>query len=338
MPRPVRLTLSGLVPPIEGYAHFDGCATPENRFRADAEGLEWINAWWLAEASLLAYAPEAFAREAFAAAGLEAELLDHDGTQLYVAHDDRVVIAAFRGTQALRPGLPFRETVRETLRDLHADLQVRLEPWDGERCVHAGFRHALEAVWAPLRKRLRTLAPRRRVWLTGHSLGGAVATLAADRLGPRARGLFTFGAPRVGDAAFRDGFRLARAWRVVHHNDLVARVPVFARSPRSGLLPDRFAHAGRLVYLDHAGAWRPDATEGGDGLRERIRRRFAHLAEGDAAGAVPWLVRLAGDDLVDHAPYLYAVHAWNNLERARAAVVPLPPLPAPDPVPAGGPA
>ena len=51
--------------------------------------------------------------------------------------------------------------------------------------------------------------PDRRLYLTGHSLGGAVASLVAERLVekgvPKAQvPVITFGAPAVGNKAFAD--------------------------------------------------------------------------------------------------------------------------------------
>ena len=74
----------------------------------------------------------------------------------------------------------------------------------------------------------------KRVWVTGHSLGGAVAVYYAWRVvvgyghNPFS-GIVTFGQPRVGNEAFRDSWTALGlneiTWRVVHAQDLVPRVP-----------------------------------------------------------------------------------------------------------------
>ncbi|MBL4845162.1 MAG: lipase family protein [Planctomycetes bacterium] len=66
--------------------------------------------------------------------------------------------------------------------------------------VHGGFKAAFDSIWPDVEQYLKT-APS-DVWFTGHSLGGAVATLAAARHGSSAR-LYTYGSPRVGTPAFR---------------------------------------------------------------------------------------------------------------------------------------
>jgi hypothetical protein len=96
-----------LFPPVaetEAFRYFENCGA--HPFRHDATEIELVNAWWLAEASLLAYAPAEFAVEKFRSAGLEVANLrpfQHEGTQCYVAFGERLVIVVFRGTQVLRP-------------------------------------------------------------------------------------------------------------------------------------------------------------------------------------------------------------------------------------------
>jgi triacylglycerol lipase len=75
----------------------------------------------------------------------------------------------------------------------------------------------------------------RQLWLTGHSLGGALAMLAANELFSRAErgaapiaGVYTFGQPRVGNAGFRDAYDTllkGRTFRIVHGDDVVPRIP-----------------------------------------------------------------------------------------------------------------
>jgi Lipase (class 3) len=77
-----------------------------------------------------------------------------------------------------------------------------------------------------------------QLYVTGHSLGGALATLFAfqaaalpDTLIPKPVSLFSFGAPYVGDDSFRDAFRLLesqgklRYCRVTNQKDMVPLVP-----------------------------------------------------------------------------------------------------------------
>ena len=71
------------------------------------------------------------------------------------------------------------------------------------------------------------------VAFTGHSLGGALATLAAFDIGCRyPEGLvnlkmYNFGSPRVGNGHFAKEFdkKVPDAWRIVNRNDAVATIP-----------------------------------------------------------------------------------------------------------------
>ena len=66
--------------------------------------------------------------------------------------------------------------------------------------VHRGFKHALAEVWEEkgLFEYIKSRdTSNRTIWFTGHSLGAALATLAANRYG-KAQGLYTFGSPAWG--------------------------------------------------------------------------------------------------------------------------------------------
>lgn len=99
--------------------------------------------------------------------------------------------------------------------------------------VHTGFSHGWEQINNIVTRALKTSRathPDYRLVVTGHSLGGAVATLAAAHL--RSRGYevdcYTFGAPRVGNDAFAN-FVTSQSggsnWRLTHYDDPVPRLP-----------------------------------------------------------------------------------------------------------------
>jgi hypothetical protein len=116
---------------------------------------------------------------------------------LEVGEDDAVI--AFRGTDSTEQ-LLFTDT----------DFQACYPDWlDAEQwpgCLHKGFSDALGCVWSKMWCRIDCwlqgrLQERRRLWLSGHSLGGALATITALRLecqyGLACHAIFTFGSPRV---------------------------------------------------------------------------------------------------------------------------------------------
>jgi hypothetical protein len=101
-------------------------------------------------------------------------------------------------------------------------------------------------------------APLERLFLTGHSLGGAMAVLAAAKIVRDAppdirravRGVYTFGQPAVGDAQFAAAYGALFGDRLYRHEyakDAVPRLP-----PRSS---GAFVHFGeaRVAFGSHGG-------------------------------------------------------------------------------------
>jgi triacylglycerol lipase len=301
-------TLHNVLPPNLDRDYFDEAAT--NPFRPQAQAFEPVNAWWLAEAALLAYADEGFARRQFGRAGLgEVALVSKAGSQCYLAESRDVVIAAFRGTQVPKPGVT-TDAVRgleETVRDFLADVDFRLVETEPGRFVHAGFKGALDSIWSDVEPRLLGHARARRpIWMTGHSLGAALATLAADRL-RGVQGLYVFGSPAVGDRTFADAFPI-RTFRIVHHRDIVARVPPFGS--RSDKVQADYVHVGVLKYIDGEGRMR-DEADGTESLRGLTRDAIRSLFRLPSPGRLAGLLGLARGPFDDHAPLYYALRSWN---------------------------
>jgi triacylglycerol lipase len=175
------------------------------------------------------------------------------------------VVVAFRGTA----------DARNWLTDLDCDL------WHDAICgrIHRGFHCALESVWDALEGELCS-AKCGRLWVTGHSLGGALAMLFAWYWDGPIAGVYTFGQPRVGNARFRDNYnfmRGRRTFRVVHGDDIVPRVPW-----RLGM----YRHAGHEVFATRSGEFRVDQAgtakvfcELRNAWRELGRKKVALLAD-----------------------------------------------------------
>lgn len=107
-------------------------------------------------------------------------------------------------------------------------------PYSGN--IHEGFSLA----WTEVRKRVENAIKFRSAIFTGHSLGGAMATLAAYDLRKQVSELVTFGAPRAGDAEFAEAFRSngPRTTRYVNQLDIVPWSPPYFSTSR---LLNRFA-------------------------------------------------------------------------------------------------
>jgi len=283
---------STAAPPNEDRTFFEDCG--DHPFKHDAGRFELVNAWWLAEAALLAYGDQDFVEARFREAGLPQVRYFHgESTQCYAAHNEDFVLVAFSGSD-------MREREGNNVFDALADWMVNLRfgtvPSERGGRVHKGFVEALEEVWGPregdegLEAYLDGLCGdgRRRVWFTGHSLGGALATLAAGHYG-RAPEVYTFGAPRVGDREYVESLDTP-VYRFVNGRDVVPKLPV--RGP--------YRHAGVEEYIDDEGHI-CDGKPGGDGLR----------AKGGRVARRVLTKKPSGRALRDHAPIQYAVQIWN---------------------------
>ena len=136
-----------------------------------------------------------------------------------------VVVVAFRGSQSLK----------SFLIDLQSVVSVQYKNVSGAT-VGLGFLKEWEALLPqvlPEVQKLMVQFPTYSVWVTGHSLGGAVATLCALDIKSVLNvdpNVYTYGAPRVGNKGFAQFYDLLvpNTFRIVNGHDLVPRVPIIA--------------------------------------------------------------------------------------------------------------
>ena len=302
-------TIETILPPNENYTYFDNSASHPFDFKAD--GFSIVNAWWLAEASLLVYADRDFVTARLAEAGLAVEgqqpFTAQGSTQCYVAHTEDFVIVAFRGTQVLKPGASIH--FLDVLRDFYVDTKFSLIDCAEGGSIHKGFKAALDEVWEDqVRPHLDRLDDGRRTfWFTGHSLGGALATLAASRF-KSVSGVYTFGSPVVGDQEFAQKFRVAaKTYRFVNNEDLVAQLP----APGSHGLT--YEHVGHLKLIDSSGEKLLDVPP--EDFVAQPRGNLVRFA-GRIGDSISGLIgRSPKEPITDHAPIFYALHIWNIYER-----------------------
>jgi hypothetical protein len=192
----------------------------------------WPAALSLALASRLAYAGAndvtATARDMWKFD--EGEFIEADDTQCFVAVSSDAVMVSFRGT----------DSVGDWLSNLNTLSTSR--PYGK---VHRGFLGAFQVIEEKLSTILNKLAGR-AVFLTGHSLGGAVALIAAAEWRGKydIAGIHTFGQPAVGKKDFQNFQQMnygGNYHRFVNDDDIVPMVPPF------------FQHAGRLVHFTKDG-------------------------------------------------------------------------------------
>ena len=125
--------------------------------------------------------------------------------------------------------LAFRGTETNKAADIKADISanpMQVGRERGDHKVHEGFYQAFQAVEALIRKDLdnpeHASLP---LYITGHSLGGALAVVATYCLASDSiAACYTYGAPRVGNRAFGLDIK-PPIYRVVNAADLVPRLP-----------------------------------------------------------------------------------------------------------------
>ncbi len=301
-------TLDNVVPPNEDYEYFEDCRN--HPFQYASSKFEMVNAWWLAEAALLAYAEPQFAIPRFQDAGLpDVRFFSGESTQCYVGHNDDFVIVAFSGTELRqREG---SDDIRNIVADWLANLDIGLMDSGQGGMVHRGFKEALDEVWNPqdqadegqglkpyLDKVSNKDGRRLSVWFTGHSLGAALATLAADRYG-NVPALYTFGSPRLGTCAFVNDFRVS-TYRFVNNDDVVPRVP----------LPGLYRHVGIMEYIDNEGIIH-DTPSLWERLEDSFRGELAHIFNLGLL-RLGFARKLPDSCFTDHAPIYYTVRIWNS--------------------------
>jgi hypothetical protein len=204
---------------------------------------------------------------------------DGGGSHAFLALDGKNKLAV----------LSFRGTDKDDASDLSDDFNALPQPWPAGGNVHSGFARALLDVWQGVDAALHQISDYKLLF-TGHSLGAAMATLAASLERPKA--LYTIGSPRVGDQAFVDKLQGLDNHRYVDCCDLVTRVP-----------PEVFGYAhipGKIHYIDFDRA--VQELDPNDPYIGRDRAK----AEEDYLKNYAWRI---GDvvlrPLADHAPVNY---------------------------------
>ncbi len=219
-----------------------------------------------------------------------------------VLANDETLVVVFRGTRLqVHAVLDLAELVLINQKDLWTDADLLPAVFAAGGRVHAGFLKAFKDVSDQLDALLAAKAPGQKIWLTGHSLGGALATLAAAHLGSSVvQGLATYGCPRVGDAAFASVLPQQSYDRFVHRDDWVPTVP-----------PELFGyvHAGalRIVPGSPPRSFLSDVVGGAESLTTAITAMASERRLD--AGQFPFSV----GGLADHAPIYYATLLWNAI-------------------------
>ncbi|MCF6313780.1 MAG: lipase family protein [Verrucomicrobiales bacterium] len=233
---------------------------PEGRqikpFDPSIKPFDPANAWWLSELCRLVYTPDhkegnrpwkKIIRFDFLKNTRFEEIhsIHKTGTHaaIYRCHppgqpDAIYHILCFRGTSRFRQWV--LNLSAAPTRWSHKD--TRTHETDNKSYVHSGFKILFERIW-PLIDPIIADIPGPFIY-TGHSLGAALATMASLRKKPAQ--LYTFGSPRIGNAAFRDQLDHPPHFRITNHHDIVTLLP----QSIDQIQPFDFHHCGDFIYLD----------------------------------------------------------------------------------------
>lgn len=229
-----------------------------------------------AQISRISYLQPEAARHYLPHIGLDLEhFADRDGAQAYVFGNESDIVVACRGTEP------------NDWNDVKADVNALMVLAETVGRVHRGFKREVDDLWPALEELIAN--DPRTLWFTGHSLGGAMATISAGRcflahIPATPRAVYTFGAPRVGTKRYINSVDVDLT-RWVNNNDLVPRIPPTWLGYR---------HTGRRLYINTYGKVRRMTK------RQRAKDRWRGFFYGLKEGRV--------DHFSDHAIAQYIEH------------------------------
>ncbi len=214
------------------------------------------NALFLARACDLAYYDEPEGPERFRGElGLTARLISADNTQVYLGENNQALVISFRGSQAPTT----LDGVKDWLLTNANNYLILPEGRSGTDFAaagvgarfHRGFLEALEMVWEPLSAKVSQAlkVKDRPLWVTGHSLGGALALLAAWRLQRNfvsVHEVVTFGAPMIGNETASKAFEQEFPGKIFRYVDVEDVVPLL---PSVSLVANAYSHCQSEVSL-----------------------------------------------------------------------------------------
>ncbi len=210
--------------------------------------------------------------------------INNNSAQGIIVEHTNYLAIAFRGT----------DEIADWLDNLNA---FSLDRFFGS--FHRGFFASFEDVWQPLFSeymRLRAIK-KRPLFLSGHSLGGAMASIAAAQLIHEDlpfSSVYTFGQPRAMNRATSRIFNAEcknRYFRFHNNNDIITRVPARAMG---------YSHVGSYLYIS----------------QEKVINResgFWYRFVDHVDGFIDSIGKKGLDGVEDHSidDYLSAVAAWD---------------------------
>lgn len=270
--------------------------------QTNARHFNLSNAWWLAEISRLTYHPDFYEDKDINSGCLEYEkigFIDNKDTSTYVAllkvnAEKPCLVISFRGT--------------DEIDDWNINVHAYQTSFNDLGKVHSGFKKAYTSIRDELFEYLNNNSL--PIFITGHSLGAALATLAAAELSENKNfdSCYTFGSPRTGDPDFINSIKFKKIYRIVNNCDVVTTVPIdFALII--------YKHAGSPYLINDNGELIEDMNE--EDIYAYQKERLQGLKEYAKSKFFSKDIKSIKDDLpaflADHAPINYVIAISNLL-------------------------
>lgn len=215
------------------------------------------------------------------------KFIENDGAQVHLISNKDEIVLCFRGTE---PG---------EFSDIKADLNALPDrAQNGSGFVHNGFQEEVNKVWDKILASLDKMkTDGKAIYICGHSLGGAMATIATSRLfggqyNPHA--LYTYGSPRVGTRKFVKSFSTLH-YRHVNNNDLVTAVPFAIMGYRHHCPPRYINYFGKIRKMS---TWQR--------MKDKWRGRWQAIKK-----------KMPFDGAYDHSMVYYCKYTKENEECGR---------------------
>ena len=182
------------------------------------------------------------------------KFVDQNNSQCYMMEDNTKIVVVVRGTELSESG------------DISTDLNILQTKSRTHGGVHAGFYNDTDEIWKEVTHYINEEERRyKKVWMCGHSLGGAIAMIMSSRLPSRVAVCYTYGCPRVGNKRWVSSLRFSNH-RFVNNNDIIPRIPPMWLCYR---------HYGELHYINYYGNIRNLTVW--QKIKDQIRGRFRAL-------------------------------------------------------------
>lgn len=195
-------------------------------------------AWLMACLSELAYAefnPQQELQQKLASIRMQlVTTFDKDGTQAMLVSNNEFIALAFRGTEAT------------SIKDIKTDIKAKTTKCETGGKMHMGFKEAFDKAAVDIQDKVnKDRHQGKPLFITGHSLGGALAAIATKKLRHKNGGIaacYTYGSPRVGNKEWTANIK-SPIYRLVNAADFVTILPP---SIYRG-----YMHCGDMRYLSN---------------------------------------------------------------------------------------